>query len=181
MDNYYIYFISLFIFIYTFGFYWIFIDLWKYSRIEILVEGINPNENQKISRDLENIISILKMKNFKIISFINFFVFITLNLLNLLIALLIFYEIMPGVAINLPGTYIENSEPMILPIIIYGIIFISPLITIIFFWLSSRDIKDIDSKKFNTVIGSLSPDVKNQIIDNIQGLNKKLKQKLRLE
>ena len=181
IENYYIYFIVLFIFIYTFGFYWLFIDLWKYSRIEILTEGFDKFSHQKLSKDFNNVISFLKMRNFKIISIINFLVFIILNLLNLVIALLIFNEIMPGITFNLPGTYIEESEPIDLPIIIYGIIVISPLLTTIFLFLTYRDIKDINRMKFNKIIGQLSSDVQDKIKENLQKLNKKIKIKSRME
>ena len=181
IDNYFFYFIVLFIFIYTFGFYWLFIDLWKYSRIEILTEGFEQFSRQKLSKDFNNVISFLKMRNFKIISIINFLVFIILNLLNLLLTLFIFYEIMPGITFNLPGTYIEDSKPIELPIIIYGIIVISPLIATIFLFLSYKDIKDINNMKFNKIIGQLSSDVQDKIKENLQKLNKKIKIKARME
>ena len=181
IDNYFFYFIVLFIFIYTFGFYWLFIDLWKYSRIEILTEGFEQFSRQKLSKDFNNVISFLKMRNFKIISIINFLVFIILNLLNLLLTLFIFYEIMPGITFNLPGTYIEDSKPIELPIIIYGIIVISPLVTTIFLLLSYKDIKDINNMKFNKIIGQLSSDVQDKIKENLQKLNKKIKIKARME
>ena len=102
-------------------------------------------------------------------------------MLNLVIALLIFNEIMPGITFNLPGTYIEDSEPIDLPIIIYGIIVISPLLTTIFLFLTYRDIKDINRMKFNKIIGQLSSDVQDKIKENLQKLNKKIKIKSRME
>ena len=35
MDDYYFYFISVFVFLYTFGFFWMFLDMWKHGRTEI--------------------------------------------------------------------------------------------------------------------------------------------------
>lgn len=181
VDNYYIYFIVIFIFIYTFGFYWLFIDLWKYSRIEILTEGFEQIKHQKLSRDFHNVISFLKMRNFKLVSIINFLVFIILNLLNLVNVLLIYYNFMDGIKTNLPGTGIEDSEPIDLPLIIYGIIVISPLITSIFLLFCYKDIKNINSNKFNKIISQLSTEIQNKIVENLQRLNKKLKLKLSME
>jgi len=181
IDNYYIYFISIFIFFYTFGFYWMFLDLWKYSRIEILKEGIEVRDSQILSKNIENVVSFLKMKNFKIISFINLLIFIILNLLNVFFAFLIHLEYMPGINYPLPGSGIEASDPISISFFIYGIIPISPSISIIFLLLNYRDINNINKEKFNKVIDSLPKDIKNKIIENLETINKKLKFKLRLE
>jgi len=181
ISSYYIYFISIFIFLYTFGFYWIFLDLWKYSRIEIIFKDISLNEDQKLTRNIDNIVSFLKMKNFKLISFINFIIFIIINLLNILFALLIVFEFMPGIRYNLPGSGIEGSYPINISFFVYGIIAISPSASIFFLQLNYRDINDINSEKLNKVLNPLPKDIQNKIIKNLISLNKKLKFKLRLE
>ena len=181
IDNYYLYFISIFIFLYSFGFYWIFLDLWKYSRIEILTRGFKYHEIPKLTGNLNNVISILKMKSFKIISIINFLAFIILNSLNFTMALLTYYNIMPGMEINLPGTRSVGSEPISLSFFVYGALIIPPLIAIIFFLICIKDVKKIDNKKLKTLISSLSIDVQEKIIENLQNLDKKLINKLSLE
>ena len=181
VDNYLVYFIPIFIFFYTFGFYWIFLDLWKYSRIEIITNGIEINTDQRVSKNLDNVISFLKLKNFKIISLINFLVFLILNLLNILFTILIVLNFMPGIKYTLPGTGIEGSDPISISIFIYGIIGISPSLSIIFLLLNYRNINDINKEKFNNVLNTLPKDVQNKIIENLITLNKKLKFKLRLE
>ena len=181
IDNYYIYFISIFIFFYTFGFYWMFLDLWKYSRIEILKEGIEIRDSQILSKNIENVVSFLKMKNFKIISFISLLIFIILNLLNVLFAILIQYGFMQGINYTLPGSGIEESDPISISFFIYGIIAISPSASIIFLLLNYRDISNIDKEKFNKATDPLPKDVKNKIIENLEKINKKLKFILRLE
>ncbi|TFG01124.1 MAG: hypothetical protein EU540_04355 [Promethearchaeota archaeon] len=181
VDNYYIYFISIFIFFYTFGFYWMFLDLWKYSRIEILKEGIEVRDSQIHSKNIENVVSFLKMKNFKIISLISLLIFIILNLLNVFSAILIHFGYMPGINYTLPGSGIEESDPISISFFIYGIIAISPSASIIFLFLNYRDINNINKEKFNKIIDSLPKDVKNKIIENLETLNKKLKFILRLE
>ncbi|MFX1392300.1 MAG: hypothetical protein ACFFAH_01885 [Promethearchaeota archaeon] len=181
ISSYYIYFISIFIFLYTFGFYWIFLDLWKYSRIEIIFKDISINEDQNLTRNIDNIVSFLKMKNFKLISFINFIIFIIINLLNIFFALLIIYELMPGIRYNLPGSGIEGSYPIIISFFVYGIIAISPSASIFFLRLNYRDINDINSKKLDKVLDPLPKDIQNKIIGNLIVFNNKLKFKLRLE
>ncbi len=181
IDNYYIYFISFIIFFYTFGFYWMFLDLWKYSRIEILKEGIEVKDSQILSKNIDNVVSFLKMKNFKIISFISLLIFIILNLLNVFFAFLIHLGIMPGINYTLPGSGIEESDPISISFFIYGIIAISPSASIIFLFLNYRDINNINKEKFYKIIDSLPKDVKNKIIENLETLNKKLKFILRLE
>lgn len=178
IDNYYIYFISIFIFFYTFGFYSVFIDLWKYSKIEIKIENKNSRE---VHDNLDNVISFLKMKSFKIISIINLLVFIILNAMNILFAFLTFDKIMPGFEYTLPGTGFENSEPITLSFIIYAIITTPPLISIAFLSINYKDINNFSSEKLNKILSSLPKGTQNKIIENLILLNENFKNKLRLE
>ena len=181
IDNYYLYFISIFIFFYTFGFYWIFFDLWNYCKIKILTEGIEVNDTQKFIKNFDNVISFMKMKNFKMISIISSLVFIILNLLNIIFAILTFNDIMPGIKYNLPGTGIENSNPINLPYTIFGIIIIPPLLSISFILFNYRDITDINKEKLNQVLKPLPKTIQIKIIKNLISLNKNFKNKLKLE
>jgi len=178
IDNYYIYFISIFIFFYTFGFYSVFIDLWKYSKIEIKIENKNSREDHD---NLDNVISFLKVKSFKIISIINLLVFIILNAMNILFAFLTFDKIMPGFEYTLPGTGFENSEPITLSFIIYAIITTPPLISIAFLFINYKDINNFSSEKLNKILSSLPKGTQNKIIKNLILLNENFKNKLRLE
>jgi len=178
IDNYYIYFISIFIFFYTFGFYSVFIDLWKYSKIEIKIENKNSREDHD---NLDNVISFLKVKSFKIISIINLLVFIFLNAMNILFAFLTFDKIMPGFEYTLPGTGFENSEPITLSFIIYAIITTPPLISIAFLFINYKDINNFSSEKLNKILSSLPKGTQNKIIKNLILLNENFKNKLRLE
>jgi hypothetical protein len=181
IDNYYLYFISIFIFFYTFGFYWIFFDLWNYCKIKILTEGIEVNDTQEFIKNFDNVISFMKVKNFKMISIISSLVFIILNLLNIIFAILTFNDIMPGIKYNLPGTGIENSNPINLPYTIFGIIIISPLLAITFILFNYRDITDINKEKLNQVLKPLPKTIQIKIIKNLISLNKNFKNKLKLE
>ena len=181
IDNYYIYFISIFIFFYTFGFYSVFIDLWKYSKIEIKIENFDAKNSREDHDNLDNVISFLKMKSFKIISIINLLVFIILNAMNILFAFLTFDKIMPGFEYTLPGTGFENSEPITLSFIIYAIITTPPLISIAFLSINYKDINNFSSEKLNKILSSLPKGTQNKIIENLILLNENFKNKLRLE
>ena len=181
IDDYYTYFMVIFAFLYSFGFYWIFLDLWRYSRIELIFQNINLDEIQRYSGNFDNILSFLKVKNFKIISLVNFIAFISLNALSILFSLLIFYDIMPGFKYNLPGTVSENSEPITLSVLVYFILTIPPSISIFFLILIYKNILDIDKNKFNTVLQTIPKESQNKVVENLIALNKKLKAKLSLE
>ncbi|MFX1260321.1 MAG: hypothetical protein ACFFAN_20925, partial [Promethearchaeota archaeon] len=181
INNYYLYFVLIFIFLYTFSFYWIFIDLWKYSKIEIISKDIDSKDIQNFSKNLDNVISFLKLKHFNIISIVNFMVFIILNLLNIIFAYLAFNGFISGIKYFLPGTGIEDSEPIILSYIIYLIMIIPPSMTIIFLFLNHRDINDINRDKLNKILNSLPKDIQIKIIENLKRLNKKLNKALRIE
>ncbi|HEY0089976.1 MAG TPA: hypothetical protein VGB37_14090 [Candidatus Lokiarchaeia archaeon] len=181
IDDYYTYFMVIFAFLYSFGFYWIFLDLWRYSRIELIFQNINLDEIQRYSGNFDNILSFLKVKNFKIISLVNFIAFISLNALSILFSLLIFYDIMPGFKYNLPGTVSENSEPITLSVLVYFILTIPPSISIFFLILIYKNILDIDKNKFNTVLQTIPKESQNKVVENLIALNKKLKVKLSLE
>ena len=181
IHTYYIYFISIFIFFYTFGFYSVFIDLWKYSKIEIMTKKLDLNDSHEDYTNLENIISFLKVKSFKIISIINLLVFIILNLLNIIFALLIINNTMPGIENSLPGTGFENSEPLKLSLMVYAILFVSPLISIIFLIINYKDINNFNREKLNKILSSFPKDTQNKILENLILLNEDFKNKLRLE
>lgn len=174
IENYFIYFISIYIFLYTFGFYWIFFDLWEYSKIEILTEEISGS-------NFQNVVSFLNYKIFKAISIINFLVFIFLNLLNILFAYLTVNEMIAGIQYNLPGTGIEKSEPINLPYITIGIIFIPPIISAIILHIVYKNITNINSDKLEKVLKSLPSNVQIEIVENLRILNKNFQNKAKLE
>ncbi|MFX1355400.1 MAG: hypothetical protein ACFFGP_15715, partial [Promethearchaeota archaeon] len=80
IDDYNIYFNILFFFVYSFGFYWIIIDVWKHSKIDLGVE-------------VDNSISFLKGKRTRRIIILNLVTFIALNLLNILYSIIISYDL----------------------------------------------------------------------------------------
>jgi hypothetical protein len=184
VDDYYIFFISIFMFIYTFSFYYIFIDIWKYSKIELIANEINDNKSQNNLETVKNydkVISFLKMKSFKMISIINFLVFITLNLLNLIFTFLIISEVLPGIKYNLPGTGTEGSEPIAISHFTYFLTIIPPTMATLFLIQIYRDINNIDYDQLNKFLATLPKPVQENILGNISLLNKEIRNKLRME
>ncbi len=174
IDDYIFYFILIFIFIYSFSFFWLFIDLWKYSRIEL---NINENEHTTTNKrdslqfkDLDRVISLLKIKTYKKISIINFAVFLSINIINVVFAVLLHYELFTGIEFqyNLPGTGMEDSEPILLSLIIYGMLITPPALTTCFLTVIYRDIKDLSEGKLNKALEKLPKSVQIKIIENLR-------------
>jgi hypothetical protein len=163
IDNYSVFFNILFIFTFSFGYYWIFIDLWKTSKIEIFVDDL----------DIKEILSSLKLKNFKFISIISLLLFLVLNLLNVAFSLFTFFGFIPGIPFFLPGTGLESSGPLYITFISFAAIVISPLSAIFFLKLSSKDVKNFSHEKLSKILEPLPEDVQLIIKDNLKSLNQK--------
>lgn len=185
VDNYYLYFMILFIFLYTLGFYWIFIDLWKYSRIEIILHDIDFStevwESEEMTEKLEYLLSYLNLKEFKTFSALSFLTFFLCNIVNLVFTFLIQFEIIEGYSYSLPGTGIENSEPIIISIILILILIIPPLIAFLFFFKSYRTINALDQKRFHELLTPLPKNVQVKIIENLKILHKNIEKQMNLE
>lgn len=164
---YFIYFNLLFGFVFSFGFFWIFIDLWKYSHIQII-----PNNED---HDLKGIISFLKVENFRNIALLNLSVFISLNLINVVFVFLINQNIVAGIPLSLPGTSIITSS------FLYVMLIFSPVLTIISLILNYRDVNNISRDQLDKVLIPYSTDIRINIIENLKALNKKIKSQLNIE
>lgn len=179
VEGYYSYFSGILIFSYTFGFFWIFIDLWKYARLEILTEPIEGGTPQyydsQFSSDLKNVISFLKLKNFRIVSFATFLVFIILNILNVITLLFINYDSI-GIQLYLPGL-----QWMALSYMFYGFLIISPTLTTILLILNYKAINNFSREKLNKIIEPLPRNMQIKIIENLKALNIKIKEQLKSE
>ncbi|MHA2392669.1 MAG: hypothetical protein ACXAEX_12055 [Promethearchaeota archaeon] len=167
IEGYFIYFNLLFGFLYTFGFFWIFIDQWKYSRIEIITGEEKHN--------FDGIISFLKLQNFRYIALFNISIFISLNLVNLLFILFINQNLVTGIPLSLPGNSIISSS------IIFVMLFTSPVIAIISLILSYKDVNNINRDQLDKVLRPLPTDIRINIIENLKTLNKKIKSQLNIE
>ncbi|MHA2035354.1 MAG: hypothetical protein ACW972_00495 [Promethearchaeota archaeon] len=185
VEGYFLYFNLLFFFTFSFGFFWIFIDMWKYSRMEIIFDkSINKDTTKnKSNRWVKkgNVLSSLNIQRVRIISIINFLGFIILNIINILIAILIFINPSIGIQVNLPGTGIMGSEPLKISLTFYFSLFISPLLTAVSLYLNYRDINKFQPEKLEDIIKNFPPNIQIQIVENLKGLNEKLKKQMNIE
>jgi hypothetical protein len=173
VEGYFFYFNLLFVFLFTFGFFWIFIDLWKYSRIEII---INRNNSQVPNNAEATILSFLKIHKFKIIAIVNFVVFLTLNLLNMLFV--IFANQIPilGFQLKLP-----SSALMTVSSVIFAFLIISPLVTVVSLTINYIDINSFSKTDLDEILKSLPLNVQINITENLKALNKKIHDQLNIE
>ncbi|MFX0036146.1 MAG: hypothetical protein ACFE9I_10965 [Candidatus Hermodarchaeota archaeon] len=176
ITNYIPYLSGFIIFSFTFGFFWIFIDLWKYTKIEIIIEDIWSKNNSQFFGDIKNIITFLKIKYFRKISLLTFLVFIILNALNLIFFVLTTNNPSLGIKLYLPG-----SQLIHLPYFFYGILFISPILTIILFFFNYKIINNFKREKLDMIIEPLPKNLQIKIVENLKALNNKIKEQLKSE
>jgi len=177
IDSYFPYFNGLFIFLYTFGYFWIFIDLWKHSRIDIIFGGIKIKETK--TRD--SILSYLKIKHFRLIVLVNFSIFIVLNILNFILILTLGQNPLFKVNLNLPGTGSAGSDPLAISSIIYLIFIISPLFACISLILNYREVNDFSRKDLEQILKPLPKGIQIVILENLKALNNKTRDQLNIE
>jgi hypothetical protein len=173
VHNYFLFFLIFLIFLYTFSFFWIFIDSWKNTKTEIITDVNEVRATHHLSKDLRNIISYLKMNNFKMMSYISFIVFFILNILNLLTLFLMNYGSL-GIQLLLPG-----SQIILISYFFFGYLIISPILTIIFLMMNYKNINKIDKQKLDKILEPLPRNIQIKIIENLNALNNRIKEQLK--
>lgn len=156
---------------FTFGFYWILVDIWKYSKITI---GLNGNSSEKL-------LSSLKVQKFKLLSIANLGSFILINLLNIIFTLFLENSNLFGFSYLLPGTGIENSLPLEISITYFFIIWLSPLLACLLLFLIYKDVNNINQRDLAEYISKLPEKNRNLLIQNLSDINKKFFQDLKNE
>ena len=167
IDDYNFFFNILFIFIYTFGFYWILIDIWKNAKIEILIK---EEQDQNINK----VLSSLGREKSIHLSIFNLAIFIILNVINVVVAFLINFNLISSISYYLPGTGIEGSLPFEISILLLFFMIISPFLTVIFLFLIHHYIQDFNIDLLNDIIQSLPESRRNEILQNLSHINKKI-------
>ncbi len=180
IDDYTFFFITIFIFLYTFGFFWIFIDSWKYTKIEFVFNEIDY-KNKKLFDSFEKIISFLKIKSFKKIIIIIMLTFLISNGLNVFFSITTINIPFFYFSHELPGTGIENSDPMYLSYFIYFTLIIPPILSIIFFKMCYSQINNVNMEKLNKILNPLPEHYQKKVIENLKALNKRFQEELELE
>ena len=174
IQTYDIFFNILFIFIYTFGFYWILIDIWKYAKITIKISSNTEGDSVIV-------INRLNLKNFKLFYLVNLGTFILLNILNLLIVISTEINGFLGIMYILPGTGIESSLPLKIPVSSFLIIVISPLIAILLFYLIYKKISSISPTELIDKLQKLPESKQNSIIETLKTINHKYNREFSVE
>jgi len=177
IDNYSLFFLILFFFIYTFTYFWIFIDLWKYCRIKIEVKKEIGPEVKNIEH-YSHLFQILKVNVFKRIIYISLFTFLALNVLNLVLTLFLYNGIMPGFNFSLPGTFLEGSEPLRLHFLVYILLITPPIISLLLFLMVYKDINKIEIDKWKEFINKIPEKLRLILLEQIKIFNNKLMQDL---
>ncbi|MFX1455566.1 MAG: hypothetical protein ACFFDB_09360 [Promethearchaeota archaeon] len=183
--EYFLYFNLLFFFMYSFGFFWIFIDLWNYSRLEIVFEKdvrkkstVNKSNNPPEKKQM---LSFLNIQKAWVISMGNLLWFIILNLLNVILAIFIVSIPSLGIPKILPGTGIMSSESLRIPLTFYILLFGSPFLATASLYLNYREINKFTQDDLTKIIKNYPRDIQIQIIENLKGINKKIKKQLEFE
>ncbi|MFX1389471.1 MAG: hypothetical protein ACFE9Z_05335 [Promethearchaeota archaeon] len=179
INNYFTFFQIIFVFFYTFGFFWIYLDLWKNTRIEI---KINKSENKKqeyssqvSDEKLYEILASLNLKSLRLSSYITLIIFLFVNILNIF-SIFFINDVNLGIQLNLPGTQI-----LIFSCLFYGFLLISPLITIFLLFKNYKCINDIDREKLDSIIEELPYNKQAIILEGLKEMNKKIKEQLKIE
>ena len=168
IESYDLFFNISFTFFYTFGFYWIIIDIWKYAKIAIRLKKNNTDK----------IISYLNIRHYKLITIVNLITFILLNVLNVSFVLLTDNNIISGFSYYLPGTGIENSLPLKISILSFIIIWISPIAASLLIFIIYKDLNRITPADFLNSFKELPEENRKQLIENFAKINSKFKQDL---
>ncbi len=184
IQSYDLFFNIIFNFLYTFGFYWILIDVWNYSKIVIRLKNNIPRtqaqNNILLKKDLDKVISHLTLKSFKIVSIVNLSTFIFLNILNISFTLFI-DSTFSRLSYYLPGTGIEGSLPLNISVISFLIVIISPLVASFLLTFIYKDLNKIYHADFELLLKELSEENRNNIIENLTKINKKFNRDLARE
>ncbi|TXT65383.1 MAG: conserved membrane protein of unknown function [Promethearchaeota archaeon] len=180
IDNYSVFFVILFIFIYNFTFFWIFIDIWKYCQIKVEIERGTEELTRKVEV-YDNLIEFLDINFFKHITYISLYSFLALTFLNLILTLFTYFGGMPGFSYDLPGSGLESSPPLYLHYFVFLILIASPFITVLLLYLVYRNINQIKPDKLFELLDKVPKNLRLLILEQLRMLNKKLLKESNLE
>ncbi|MFW9823014.1 MAG: hypothetical protein ACFFE4_08775 [Candidatus Thorarchaeota archaeon] len=186
VTGYFFYFNLLFPFMYSFGFFWIFIDLWDYSKIEIIFEKETQKQSSKSKSNKPNkkegkLLSFFNTQRARLISIGNLLWFITLNTLNLLFSIFIVSTPSLGIPHVLPGTGVMGSESLKIPVFFYLLFFGSPFLAASSLFLIYREINKFNHEDLTKIIKNYPREAQIKIIENLKGINTKIKQEMEFE
>ncbi|MFW9826617.1 MAG: hypothetical protein ACFFEY_03245 [Candidatus Thorarchaeota archaeon] len=178
-NRYFPFFSIIFVFFFTFGFFWIFIDLWKYTKIEILIDTIEDKiqkyKSQDFTENVKKIITSLKLERLRMTPFLVFAAFIIMNIINVILILLNNSNDFV-LEINLPG--FQNQS---ISYIFFVILIISPALSAILLYLNYKAINNINIENLNSIIESLPRNHQVKILESLKAINNKINEQLKIE
>ena len=101
--------------------------------------------------------------------------------MNTILTLLILFDPSLGIPLNLPGTGIMGSEPLKIFPIFHILLIISPFLTVVSLILNYRDVHKFNKENLEEMIKTFPPNIQIQIIENLKGLNEKIKKQMKIE
>jgi hypothetical protein len=168
IDTYNLFFNLAFIFSFTFGFFWILTDVWKFAQITI---RLNDGD----------LISPLKWKVYRMLTIINLVLFVLINSLNLIFTVFLENNAFLRFTHSLPGTGIESSLPLRISIIPFITIWISPTITILLLFIVYKSLNNITLSDLRKSFEEMPNEKRKLIVKNFEKINKKYFQDLNNE
>jgi len=74
-----------------------------------------------------------------------------------------------------------GSEPLKVSALFHVLLIISPLLTTVSLILNYREVNKINRENLDKIIKPFPPNVQIQIIENLKGLNEKIKEQMKIE
>lgn len=170
VDDFGFYFSLIYFMLYSFGFFWIFFGIWNNCKIITNLNGLENNE----SRYKKLLISELGFNKIKLISYLNILIFIAFNLINTILTILVFFGAEIGFPSNLPGTGIEDSQPLFLSYSVWIMLIAFPIASIFYLISIYRDVNSFSEIEFKSKINSLPKEIQEKIINSLKAINQKL-------
>lgn len=170
VDDFGFYFSLIYFMLYSFGFFWIFFGIWNNCKIITNLNGLENNE----SGYKKLLISELGFNKIKLISYLNILIFIAFNLINTILTILVFFGAEIGFPSNLPGTGIEDSQPLFLSYSVWIMLIAFPIASIFYLISIYRDVNSFSEIEFKSKINSLPKEIQEKIINSLKAINQKL-------
>lgn len=176
IDDYFIYYVVPLILIYNFSLYYALYDVGFSSKVEIMIkkefnfEQDSDNSTGKPKPNtLENqLISFMRLSDFKIIYRLITIIFILLSSIWLILTVLGYMGSIPNLSLSLPGSKLIDGVPLELSSFIYVCIIAIPLSIISITAKVYKIITQIDKSKLNSIISELPTIRQKKIIKTLE-------------
>lgn len=163
IDNYFLLFLTVIVFIYGFGFFFLIIRVLSTGKVLMTPNEKSDLINKDPLNNPERVISFVKVGAFKKISIINLAIFASTLALTLSLSYLTFDDILPGLSFYHPGTGLEASQPVSISIMLYIDIMVSPIVSCWLLYSTYHKVATISDASVERTTKDLSKDLKKKI------------------